>query len=213
MIDILARYIEIFLHPFSVHRNMRLERHGHYTNGQRNGIDLSEAISISWIWYMIQGFFVLMTITLTSHLYENIETESVVASMLIDGWHRATMRFTIMSVLVGIVFFPLYEYIYFRLYSVVIKFYSELFKLEADYQAIEETVQFSMVGNTLLVLPIVGRMLSFFSTSIYLFAGLRNNMGMTNLQSVITMVTPLFALMVMLGLMLTLMIMAFGVIA
>ena len=213
MIDILARYIEIFLHPFTVHRNMRLQRLGHYVNGQKNGIELAEAISISWIWYMIQDFFVLLTISMTSHLYDSIETESVIASMIVDSWQRATMRVTVLTVLVGVVFFPVYEYIFFRLYTVVIRFYSELFKLDTTQDAIEQTVQFSMVGNTFLVLPIIGRMLSFFSTCVYLFAGLRNNMGMTNLQSTITMVTPLFALMLFVGLFFTLMIMAIGVIA
>lgn len=213
MIDILARYIEIFLHPFSVHRNMRLQRLGRYVNGRKNGIDLAEAISISWIWYMVQGFFVLLTISTTSHLYDNIETESIIGSMIIDSWQRATMRITIMTILVGVVFFPVYEYIYFRLYTVVVRFYTELFKLDTTQEAIEQTVQFSMVGNTFLVLPIIGRMLSLFSTCLYLFAGLRNNMGMTNLQSCITMVTPLFVLMLALGLFFTLIIMAFGVIA
>lgn len=213
MIDTLARYMEIFLHPFQVHKNMRMQRMGHYVNGQKNGIDLAEAISISWLWYLVQGFFVLMTISMTTQVYEAIETESVFAAMIVDSWHRATMRITIMSVLAGMVFFPVYEYIFFRLYTVVIRFYAELFKLDTSEQAIEETVQFSMVGNTFLVLPIIGRMISFFSTAIYLFAGLRNNMGMTNLQSVITMVTPLFFLLISIGLFFTMMIMMLGVIA
>lgn len=205
--------MEVFLHPFQVHRNMRMQRKGHYVNGQRNGIDLTEAISISWIWYLIQGFFVLMTISLTTKVYDAIETESVLASMVVDSWQRATMRLTVISILVGMVFFPVYEYIYFRLYTVVIRFYSELFKLDSSQQSIEQTVQFSMVGNTFLLLPIIGRMISFFSTAIYLFAGLRNNLGMTNLQSVITMVTPLLVLLISIGLMFTMFIMMLGVMA
>lgn len=189
-------------------------REGHQVNdghGSRYGVDLAEAISVSWVWYIIQGFFILMTITLTSSVYESIETESIFASMIVESWQQATMRFTIMSVLVGMVFFPVYEYIYFRFFSVVIKFYTELFKISASEDQIEECVQMSLVGNTFYLIPIIGRMISFFSTGIYLFAGLRNNIGMSNLQCIITISSPLIFLLMSTGLFFTLLIMMVGV--
>jgi hypothetical protein len=195
---LIKNYLEIFLHPFKTQtalRQQRLQKQNHVVSISQEGpIDLSlgETVSISWIFAIFRTFYTVVSIQFGIHLFNWMNTESKLKTLFLPNIKYSGQRVLIFVVLLEVVFFPVFVFFYIKFSTMIIRFFSNLFESDGDEETVNQTISHSLSANALLIIPIFGEFLRLLTTIIHLFAGLRNNFGMTKLQSGVVMISPLF---------------------
>jgi len=212
MTSIVTDYILAFLHPFRTHEHLRLKRENVRSNlkgtpltiasedtlveesiEEARGLSFVEVLSVSWILAIINGIYSIGFIYfgyMTSDALSDTESLSFLIS--------STFSFETQKVLVSwsilqVVLFPVTLWFYTKVWVVIIKFFGNLFEFDGDVEQVTfQIVNHSIVTNLFLIVPIFGEMVRHFSSIVYLFAGLRKNMGLSTLQSIIVVASPLF---------------------
>ncbi|MBT7610327.1 MAG: hypothetical protein HN576_11260 [Bacteriovoracaceae bacterium] len=199
---LLKKYFEVFLHPFrtqSALRRARIEKQNSIskiggTNNQPIDLSLTETTSISWLFAIFRTFYTVVSIKFGYHILNMIDSDSKLKTLFLPNIKFSGQRVVLLLVLLEIVLFPILVYFYVKLSTVVIRFFSDLFETNTPEETIEQTISHSLSANILLIVPIFGGFLRLLMTSVHLFAGLRNNFGMTRMQSSVIMISPLFML-------------------
>ena len=196
--DLLKKYIEIFLHPFLTHsalRRQRLERNNDVVSiSQQTPIELSleETVSISWLFALFRTFYSIVSITFGFHFLSFLNTESQFKELFLPNIQFSGQKIVVLLVLLEIVIFPVLTYVYILITTIILKFFSRLFESDSDEETIKQTISHSLSANALLIIPIFGEFLRLLISIVHLFAGLRNNFGMSRLQTSVVMISPLF---------------------
>ena len=212
MNSIVNDYITAFLHPFKVHEGLSLNRdiatkkinnselsiatEEHLKDvefSKASGLLFVEVLSISWVLAVINGIYSI-GLTYLGFLASDALIDSKELSFLVNGNISVEGQKILVSwAIVQVIFFPVTLWLYSKVWMVVIKFFGSLFDFDGDLEKVSaQIVNHSMVTNLFLVVPIFGEMIRHFSSIIYLFAGLKKNMRLTTLQSLIVVCSPLF---------------------
>lgn len=213
MNQILKEYILTFLHPFKTHdvlRSLRSRKRplslaSDIENSEDNeisGLTFVEVMSISWVMAIISGLYSVGMIYFGyitgSFLSESDSLSSLISENISLEYQKILISWSILQVII----FPITLWFYAKVWTVIIRFFGNLFEFDGDVEKVtSEVVNHSIVTNLFLVIPIFGEMIRHFSSIIYLFAGLRNNMSFSILQSLIVVCSPLiiFVLFILLG--------------
>lgn len=212
MTSILTDYVLAFLHPFKTHEYLRTCRdnlHLKFKGTQltianeesevdapienETGLSFVEVLSVSWIMAIINGIYSIGFIYfgyMTSDALSETESLSfLISSTFSFETQKALVSWSILQV----VLFPVTLWFYTKVWVVIIKFFGNLFEFDGDVEEVTfQIVNQSIVTNLFLIIPIFGEMVRHFSSIVYLFAGLRKNMGLSTLQSLIVVASPLF---------------------
>jgi hypothetical protein len=197
---LLKNYLEVFLHPFRTQgelRRLRIEQQSKVVSiadvsqGPIN-LSITETVSISWLFALFRTFYTMVSIQFGFHLFQFLDTDSNLKTLLLPNIKYSGQRIVVFMVLLEFVFFPLFVYFYIKFSTIVIRFFANLFETDTDEHTIEQTISHSLSSNILLLIPIFGNFLRLLTAIIHLFAGLRNNFGMSRLQAVVVMISPLF---------------------
>jgi hypothetical protein len=212
MNSIVNDYITAFLHPFRTHEGLSLNRdlarkkinqsplsiadEDHIEDVEQlktTGLSFVEVLSISWVLAVINGIYSI-GLTYLGFLTSDALNDSEDLSFLVNGNISVEGQKVLISwAIVQVIFFPVTLWLYSKVWMVVIKFFGSLFDFEGDLEDVSaQIVNHSMVTNLFLIIPIFGEMVRHFSSVIYLFAGLKKNMRLTTLQSLIVVCSPLF---------------------
>lgn len=205
-------FITAFLHPFKTHESLSLNRElatkkireaslsiateehiNDVARSEDQGLSFVEVLSISWILAVINGIYSI-GLTYLGFLASDALSDSEELSFLVNGDISVEGQKILVSfAIVQVIFFPVTLWLYSKVWMVVIKFFGSLFDFDGDLESVSsQIVNHSMVTNIFLVVPIFGEMVRHFSSIIYLFAGLKKNMRLTTLQSLIVVCSPLF---------------------
>ncbi|WP_372652374.1 hypothetical protein [Halobacteriovorax sp.] len=213
MNQIVKEYILTFLHPFKTHdvlRNLRTRQRplalaSEVLTEQEDeiaGLSFLEVMSISWVMVIISGLYSVGMIYFGyitgSFMSESDSLSSLISENMSLEYQKILISWSILQVII----FPITLWFYAKLWTVVIRFFGNLFEFDGDVESVtSQVVNHSIVTNLFLVIPIFGEMIRHFSSIIYLFAGLRNNMSFSILQSLIVVCSPLiiFVLFILLG--------------
>lgn len=171
------------------------------------GVTFHEAMSVSWMFIIFHATYSLIGITMglnsTSWADEEI-------SYVISNASAGLTAYSIFSLLLNVVLFPLFFWVYGRFWINILKVFTNVFEKFDDEDEIrercEEVVANSLTAHTFLVIPIIGDFLQKFSFLIYLYAGLRRNLGLNLFQSILVLMCPLILILLAFFLML----MSFG---
>ena len=215
MNELLLQYLNSFLHPWvtqdilsgrRTHRAEALatpllqivdeEQPEEVYTEEKVGVNLHESLTISWLFSIFNATYIIIGMTMGLHTLELAEKGLSESVGLNAGNYLA---YSIFTVLMKIVFFPLIFWFYGRFWVSIIKIFANLFEkgLEVDDldEICEEVVANSLTGHTFLVIPILGEVLQKLSFLIYLFAGLRRNIGFNVLQSALVLLCPLILIL------------------
>ncbi|WP_127718169.1 hypothetical protein [Halobacteriovorax sp. HLS] len=212
MITIINDYIVAFLHPFKTHEALRHNRHKALVNLRSSGLTIAdqshvehqehlkneglsfvEVLSVSWIMAIINGIYSVGLIYLGFLTTESMSDSDAFSFLINDEISVEGQKVLISWSIIQAIFFPVTLWFYSKVWMVVVKFFGSLFNFEGDLESVSaQVVNHSIVTNVFLIVPIFGEMIRHFSSIIYLFAGLKNNMGLTTLQSLIVVCSPLF---------------------
>ncbi len=213
MNQILKEYVLTFLHPFKTHevlRNLRSQQRPlalatdieNTEEPEISGLNFVEVMSVSWVMAIVSGLYSIGMIYFGyitgSYMSESDSLSSLISQNISLEYQKILISWSILQVII----FPITLWFYAKVWTVVIRFFGNLFEFNGDLEKVtSQVVNHSIVTNLFLVIPIFGEMIRHFSSIIYLFAGLRNNMSFSILQSLIVVCSPLiiFVLFIVLG--------------
>lgn len=210
MIQLLSNYIYAFLHPFRTHNLLCAV--GEHTGAVQEGrqfqlvedvpsevleasdteLGFVEAMSVSWIFIVVQGIYSLIAIHLGYEAFSMVHGEEEgLAGLLIPNFHSQGKSLVFWGILLQIVFYPVFVWFLTRLWASFIKFFAELFEIEGPIdEKTNQVVNHSLVSYTFLALPVFGTMAQGIGMLFYLYAGLKNNFKFSHLQSLVILVSP-----------------------
>ncbi|TDJ04407.1 MAG: hypothetical protein E2O68_08265 [Deltaproteobacteria bacterium] len=195
MSEIFYSYFSYFLHPFKVNSYFRKKRQDFYgpflvdqnVPEERDFLELDfyQILIVSWPFFIIHSFYSIFFINVANFVV-----------MSFDVGEMINPHIMIYAALVQVTFFPLVFWAYAKLWVVIVEFFASLFSL--DEKKIEEVsgqvVGVSLVSHVFLLVPIIGGVIRHFAFLVYLFAGLRKNLGLSVTKSFMVILSPLFIL-------------------
>jgi hypothetical protein len=186
MIKILENYLFHFIHPY---------QGGSRYIFNRQHVKTDEALAISWILVMLQTAYFLAGIHLGISFSEHFQIN---AGMQLS---ERIFRIVLFIALLKALFFPLWGWVTIQFWSVIIKFFAQLYDKE-EKLLLSEQAQFiaasSLVSNLFLLVPILGPPIRTISSLFYIFAGTRKVLHFSALQSAIVIISPLLIMAAML---------------
>ena len=183
------------MHPFRVHENLRMERLGGGVlpfvkeRTLYRGVDYYEAIAVSWLFFVCHCFYSLVALHLSIYSQKFLQDEGGVFALA--EWGQGIL---LIKLLAAATFFPLLTWFWVKFWDMNIKFFAELFNVEEDNieKISEEIARNSLVGHTFLIIPVFGSLAQSVAGFILLYAGLRNNLALARMQTLVIIASPLF---------------------
>ncbi len=183
VITVFKNYFDFSIHPFKMQQGRLANRLG-----------LVELVSVSWVFVIFQAFYSIVGLNIGGFFLRKLHNmeDGSIPDLLIPGGSEEALAITIFITLFSVVLFPLFGILYVKVWNVIISFFSELFgKKGIRSEQIDMAANAILVSNIFLIFPIVGELFKSLSKLVYLFAGLRDNLGFSPTQSVIVILSPL----------------------
>ncbi len=214
MIELFYKYVITFLHPFKNQEEKRLLRTkaaslagvqtlrlaGEQTLEQlptsseleeHTSMRFIDIMGVSWFFVAIEGFYAILALHLGQLFFQSWSEPNDLALLLPVDTSMYTHRVLLTGALAKVTFFPVVFWIYAKFWKTLIRFFAGLFQIEGNLSKIsDQVVNQSMTSHLMLGIPIFGKMLRHLAGLLHLFAGLRNNMQMSVLQSVVIILSP-----------------------
>lgn len=204
MLDILKNYLEIFLHPIAGHESqfehrrevahMRKNRIFSIVDedqNQNSRLAFSDFAMVSWCFVMVSAFYSLAFMLLGTAL-ANSNYFSTLKFFPNFSYGAVTQKkIFLVTLLFEVVFFPLAAWLYVKFWRVIISLFANLFDREVDPDALDDVVNAALVGNSFLLIPIIGKLFKSFAQVYYIFLGVKYNLRFTTTQSFLIIVSPL----------------------
>jgi hypothetical protein len=218
--ELFRNYINIFFHPFISHEELRSKRsdidHGHVLSvvggaefnrgkvvldeGNSGEVTFTEALGVSWVFLMIKTFYSLIFIHIGIHFFQYLGNHTEFKKILLPGLQVGSQKLSLFIVLLEVALFPLFVWVYVKFWSVIILFFSNLFETPNSEEGVRQVVNYSLTSHFFYLIPIFGELGKHVSSLFLIFAGLKRNLGLNNLQSLLVIVSPLI-MFLMAGLM------------
>lgn len=195
--QILGIYLESFMNPFLTHTRFKSEREVEQHSKQGHGqiflfpinkikafskeLNFYEILLISWIFFLFNTFYELVGLNI-SWIFVPEE-----ASFLISHF-----KLNLFILLLKAVLYPLTTWIFVRVWINLLKMYVKVFEVRGfPESAIQQIAHYSLCGQVLLIVPFLGSILAPVASMFFLYAGLRNNLGLTRGGSLLFICFPL----------------------
>ena len=205
MQEVFYNFFIRFLHPLQVHDFL----HKNFRYGALNFIEnlpvwpskfklrqtaFSEVVIISWIFVFIYTIYSISTLNVGLEVAKYFENSDIMHSI---SRHFIMVKiFSLFSIIINAVLFPLYALFYQRFWIFITGFFVDLYNMKKDEKAIEEVVNSSFVANTFLIIPIIGSFFRNIAVFVFLFAGFRRNLKMDIPQTVLLLSTPILLILI-----------------
>lgn len=199
MTKLLYGYLSYFLHPLQVNyffRKNRLDLNSFmapYLVDEEEPSDLDEVmqlnfteiLSVSWIFFLIKCLYTLFFLNLGKFILNQVQ---------ISGDQMGNPKALIFFTLLQAIFFPLGFYLFAKFWEKIIAFFTTIFNPNAlDVEFVSgQVVLVALSAHTFLLIPILGSVIFFIAFFIYLFAGLKYNLGFRTLPAILTILSPFF---------------------
>ena len=199
-------YIDFFFHPFQTHQRLkrkrlelqiRKERRAFYLikeeqelplgrpDREQEGLTLTDSLVMSWPFMMAHAFYGILFLKLSFDYFSG-NVGGLTSLELVQS------RTTLLSVLAEVVFFPFFFWFYAKFWIKIIQLGHSLFRSEeAKEDIINEIVSYSQASHIFLLIPIFGPLMQFASNGVYLYAGLKEGLGLSFIQSMVILLAPL----------------------
>ncbi len=226
MKELFEKYIKIFFHPFVSHDELRRKRqdfdHGHVLSiasaaeiprgtvvvdeAESGEVTFTEALGVSWIFMMVKTIYSLIFIHIGIHFFTYLGEHTEFRKILLPGIQVGSQKLSLFIILLEVALFPVFVWVYVKFWSVIIRFFTNLFETPNSEEGLRQVVNYSLSSHFFYLIPIFGELGKHVSSLFLIFAGLKKNLGFNNLQSLLVIVSPLL-LFVIAGLMMFLTVM------
>lgn len=210
----LYNFFQCFLHPIKISRDWRTKRHD---EREEEFLPLVDVVVSAWMIKAIYTFYALLWPFLGFHFFNYYQKGPPSWALGLDellGFNIHILGFGALFfwLLFRLALFPITLFFYAKFWFVIVRFFCGLFltgrRAEDSHLEVyrpefseeqmnkmsKEVVHLSLTTYTLHLIPIFGKRLTHLAQIFYLYLGLRKNIGMTNLQSIIVILSPLLLL-------------------
>ncbi len=212
MLALWQSYFDLLAHPFYSHALMRKSRYEapeDLGNAGENvtslferpqsaqssspGLDFQTIMSMSWPFYIMRACYIMMGIYLTGRVISSELSSDMISEYFSMGYNFQGEQVLLYSTLLWVVLFPLGAWVTMKFWSLLLGFFAKLFMVEEEHlgEVCDEVARTTLVSNFFLIIPIIGDLLKQVSSWIYLYAGCRANLGLSRIQSMIVIVSPI----------------------
>lgn len=154
-----------------------------------------DAMSISWVMVLIKAIYAMVALLIGVYWLGILGDEGRFISGL-KFWGTTAQTITIFMIIFEVILFPLTLWFYTKFWGVVIRFFGELFEVEGDMNQIsEQIVNHSLSSHLFLIIPVFGEMVKHLAGLTLIYAGLKNNMRLNTMQSLMVLLSPLILLL------------------
>jgi hypothetical protein len=191
MNDLMMRYIECFLHPKLTQQGLRPDNNtvSLFGNSRERKLSFEDCLGVSWFYTFIQAFYALLIIYLGIEFFR-LEDEVV----LITKQNKSIVK--IFFVILEVVLFPIAFWFYTKFWSNIISLFCRLFDREDIADRGQSLVIHAMSCHVLLIFPFFGKVFTQVAQAIYIYQGLRINLGFNVYQSLAVLIFPLFLIFI-----------------
>lgn len=191
MIDLFKSYVYYLIHPFETHR---LNLAGQYPLPK---LSLYESLGIAWLINVIAGFLKMIIISILIVLFMNIMDP---ASAMLDGLYGSErfigFYFLILSTILDVIFFPLFELFLVQFWEFVFRIYAQFMGGVEDLEdKSKDVLTLSLSSHLLAFIPIVGGLFQTIVRFVHLYAGLREQFRYSPALSICILLSPVMFLL------------------
>jgi hypothetical protein len=176
---------------FQNFKNTIFNPFGEKTNEERLGY--FEILGISWALHFIYAFYSVFAVFVGVKTFQYASNTNSISQIIYGNFSLWTQKFVIIFGISEAIMYPVVFHFSYKFWLFLLGFYSQIFKTEIDVE--EQSVDILnaiYASNVFLILPVGGKVLSFFAQGFYLFKGLMQKFGFSNLQAFLVLLTPLF---------------------
>jgi hypothetical protein len=214
MTSVFERYFDCFLHPFWMQKRLRqgrARRQELVEAGLVSAADINtrseipsftEALVMSWPFIFAKAIYSFLATWIGIEAARWVVETHAICRLFVLPMTEIGPIFGVAVVLIEVALFPLSLWFFAKFWEVTIKFFCDLFNMgltpaEAAIRS-DEIVTQSLASSVFLLIPIFGSLLRFFSGPLYIYAGLKNNIGMNTSQALTVVLAPAVLFLVML---------------
>lgn len=180
MIDVLINFKNTIINPFE-------------NKTDETRLSYFEMLGLSWLFHLIYAFYSILAVFIGVKTYQYAASTDNISKMIYSNFNLSLQKFSIIIGLSEAIIYPLVFIFSYKFWLFLLNFYGQIFNVNAEQE--EQTVDILNAiysSNVFLILPIGGKVLSFFAQGFYLYRGLMKKMGFSNLQAFLVLLTPLF---------------------
>lgn len=175
-------------------------------NSETQLLEIEETIAVSWLMAAIYAFYEIFWMFLGLMVVEHhaqLGMKDFFEGVFDTNIQIISKGFILFWVLLRLAFFPVATWFYAKFWMVLIRFFANLFdysegpesqdgiRRQQDIERVaNQVVCQSLTSNALLIVPIFGKVLGHFLSVFYIYVGARRNMGLTNMQSIAIVISP-----------------------
>lgn len=203
MRELLQIYTQSLFRPFALQEVLRHERLSHASQtvfsltpvSAIRKLSFLDAMSLSWVMVLIKAIYAMIALLIGVYWLGILGDEGRYLGGL-KFWGAKAQTVTIFMIIFDVILFPLTIWFYAKFWGVVIRFFGQLFDVEGDLNEMsEQIVNHSLSSHLFLVIPIFGEMVKHLAGLTLIYAGLKKNMQLSTLQSLMVLVSPLMLLL------------------
>lgn len=193
----------VILHPIKTathNKRVRLDRLNEVAAEedlvqQYTPLNFVEACLISWVFIIIGAIYEIFGIQIGFSAIELLSEESDILYTI----GVQTQKFGLISLMAKVVFFPFFLWAWTKLYVVIITFFAGLFNNNEEEveESAKEIVYGGMSSFAFYLFPVFGPVFKVLGNIVIIFQGLRHNLGMSPIQSLIVLVSPIIIIILM----------------
>lgn len=192
--NIFLTYIHYLIHPFESHRRFLKED----LSSTFQKLTVYESLSFSWIFILINAVGRVLVLNFLLLTFKDIITSSSFdLSEVINLDDFGQFYFFIFSIILDVIFYPLFAFFLIQFWEVIFSFYARLLKTSGDIsEKIQSILAVSFSAQMLKVIPVFGGMAQSVASLISVYAGIRVQLGASPVLSICILCTPI---LIMLG--------------
>ena len=173
--DYFYSFFTYLMHPYRTHEYFK---HNIPMPGNKFAplkMDIYEALSLSWIFALINGFVRVILIYLIFQLVSGFLNQGTVLSM--GGIQLSGHYFIILSTVIDVIFFPLFTLFVIQFWEFMIKLFARLLDYQGNAEEMASQVMaVSLSSHILSIVPIFGDIIQKIVAVFLMYAGLRKNL-------------------------------------
>ena len=203
--QMIETYLMVLVHPFRIHHQFRFRlpipnHDGHLYEP----LTLAESLGISWIFAIIRGLGKLLIINFFLQSFLQMQSsEFPFLQELINSSGSSTYYFLLFSAALDIIFFPVATIVLTEVWAWVIKKYAFFLNPELPAEEIADQITtHALSSNLFTIIPFIGDLIQSFLYYFLLYAGIRSNLGASKSLTIVILLTPTLAFLMLLSVML-----------
>lgn len=201
----LETYLLVVIHPFKIHQQFHSQIPLYsYDSSLQVPLTLAESLGFSWIFSFLRGLFRIIFLNLFLNLLFTFQSDSLslLEEMMRDSG-LMTYSFFLITLALDVIFFPIGQFILTEFWSFLIKFYAKILNPQLPVAEISQQISVhALSSNVFLLIPVVGDVIQSFYYIFLLYAGLRANLCASRSLSLVILMTPILALIMLIALIL-----------